>query len=270
MHNRNQGAPAPIVFSFATSDLRVILIDDQPWFVAADVCRALGIQNTSDAMRTLDDDETTLDTIEGRTPTGGIIRTPVRLVNEAGLYGLIFKSRKPEAKTFKRWVTHEVLPAIRKTGGYQQPARSTEPAASDELMGQLRHLIMMTAHNFRYKKQAEDALRARVRTETGAASITKLTNAQCMQGIRTLQSLAGACDRYTSAVSKAENQFLKNFVRSNKPAPLKPTLMLMERDCSRSVLPIDIDPEDLFNLTTNAVGDDVNKLALPYKTSQEH
>jgi len=263
MHNRNQGAPAPIVFSFATSDLRVILIDDQPWFVASDVCVALGIGNPSMAVAGLDDDESTLSTIEGS-------HRPTNIINEAGLYCLIFKSRKPEAKTFKRWVTHDVLPSIRKTGGYQQPARRTEPAASDELMGQLRHLIMMTAHNFRYKKQAEDALRARVRTETGAASITKLANAQCMQGIRTLQSLAGACDRYTKAMSKAEDQFLKHFVRNNKPAPLKPTLMLMERDCSRSVLPIDIDPEDLFNLTTNAVGDDVNKLALPYNTRQEH
>jgi len=270
MYNHTPSAPAPVSYSFAAFDLRVILINDQPWFVATDVCTALGLTQPTNSIRSLDDDEATLTTIKGRTPSGGEIEKAVNIVNEAGLYCLIFKSRKPEAKTFKRWVTHEVLPAIRKTGGYQKPARSTEPAASDELMGQLRHLIMMTAHNFRYKKQAEDALRARVRTETGAASITKLTNAQCMQGIRTLQSLAGACDRYTSAVSKAENQFLKNFVRSNKPAPLKPTLMLMERDCSRSVLPIDIDPEDLFNLTTNAVGDDVNKLALPYKTSQEH
>jgi len=266
MYNHTPGAPAPSVFHFSTTDLRVILIDNEPWFFASDVCQALSIVNYNDAVRNLDDDEK-----DGIGITDSIgRRQTASIINEAGLYCLIFKSRKPEAKTFKRWVTHEVLPAIRKTGGYQKPARSTEPAASDELMGQLRHLIMMTAHNFRYKKQAEDALRARVRTETGAASITKLTNAQCMQGIRTLQSLAGACDRYTSAVSKAENQFLKNFVRSNKPAPLKPTLMLMERDCSRSVLPIDIDPEDLFNLTTNAVGDDVNKLALPYKTSQEH
>lgn len=94
-------------------EIRTITIDGEPWFVAADVCGALEIRNPTDAMRRLDADERTLVSIEGA--SNGL---PVNAVNEPGLYTLILGSRKPEAKAFKRWVTHDILPAIRKTGGY--------------------------------------------------------------------------------------------------------------------------------------------------------
>ena len=81
----------------------------EPWFIASDVCAALGLANVTNAVRRLDDDETTLISIKGR---------EINAVNEPGLYSMVLSSRKPEAKAFKRWVTHEVLPAIRKTGGY--------------------------------------------------------------------------------------------------------------------------------------------------------
>lgn len=93
--------------------VRVILANDEPWFVAADVCKALEIGNPSDALRRLDADERTLVSIEGA--SNGL---PVNVVNEPGLYVLILGSRKPEAKTFKRWITHEVIPSIRKHGIY--------------------------------------------------------------------------------------------------------------------------------------------------------
>ena len=94
-------------------EIRTITIDGEPWFVAADVCGALEIRNLTDAMRRLDADERTLVSIEGA--SNGL---PVNAVNEPGLYTLILGSRKPEAKAFKRWVTHDILPTIRKTGGY--------------------------------------------------------------------------------------------------------------------------------------------------------
>lgn len=94
-------------------EIRTITIDGEPWFVAADVCGALEIRNPTDAMRRLDVDERTLVSIEGA--SNGL---PVNAVNEPGLYTLILGSRKPEAKAFKRWVTHDILPTIRKTGGY--------------------------------------------------------------------------------------------------------------------------------------------------------
>lgn len=93
--------------------IRVVEQDGEPWFVAADVCRALEVGNPSDAVARLDADDRTLVSIEGS--SNG---KPVNAVNEPGLYSLVLGSRKPEAKAFKRWITHEVLPSIRKTGGY--------------------------------------------------------------------------------------------------------------------------------------------------------
>ncbi len=96
--------------------------------MAADVCRALGLGNSSMAISKLDEDERTLISIEGA--SNGL---PVNAVNEPGLYSLVLGSRKPEAKAFKRWITHEVIPEIRKTGGYiagQETMGSIIPTSS--------------------------------------------------------------------------------------------------------------------------------------------
>lgn len=111
--------------------VRTTVIDGEPWFVAADVCHALDIGNPSDALNRLDDDERTLVSIEGA--SNG---KPVNGVNEPGLYSLVLGSRKPEAKAFKRWITHEVIPAIRKTGGYRVPQSPAEQMAQGILAAQ--------------------------------------------------------------------------------------------------------------------------------------
>lgn len=90
-------------------------VNGEPWFVAKDVCECLDIGNSRDAVAALDEDEKGVDSID--TPGGA---QEMSIISEAGLYSLILRSRKPEAKAFKRWITHEVLPAIRKTGGYGQ------------------------------------------------------------------------------------------------------------------------------------------------------
>ncbi|MCK8827708.1 hypothetical protein MWH25_08120 [Natroniella acetigena] len=84
--------------------------EDVVWFVAKDVCDALGLSNPSVAVNRLDDDERAKFNLgrQGKT----------NFVNEHGLYNLVLGSRKPEAKKFKRWITHEVIPSIRKTGNY--------------------------------------------------------------------------------------------------------------------------------------------------------
>lgn len=95
------------------AEFRVFNRDGEPWFVLADVCRSLGIKNASDAAARLDDDEkgvAQIDTLGGS--------QKLRIINESGLYSLILRSEKPEAKRLKKWVTAEVLPSIRKTGGY--------------------------------------------------------------------------------------------------------------------------------------------------------
>jgi hypothetical protein len=106
--------PAPMPFAFEGRQVRVITDDHgMPWFVAADVCAVLGVGNSRQALTRLDDDEKgvfSIDTLGGT--------QSMTTVNEPGLFALVLGSRKPEARRFKRWVTHEVLPTIRRTGRY--------------------------------------------------------------------------------------------------------------------------------------------------------
>lgn len=110
-------------FAFEENLIRVIIRDGDPWFVLNDVCRVLEIKNARDAASRLDDDEKGV----GSTDTLGGIQEQI-IINESGLYSLILTSRKPEAKKFKKWVTSEVLPSIRRTGSYNPDAVLDERA----------------------------------------------------------------------------------------------------------------------------------------------
>ncbi|MDF0729119.1 BRO family protein [Pseudomonas entomophila] len=102
-----------IPFQFEARKVRALLIDDQPWFFAIDVCSALALSDTNKALLGLDSDEKC-----EHEQYSGSGRKPI-LINESGLYSLILRSRKAEAKRFKKWVTAEVLPSIRKHGRYE-------------------------------------------------------------------------------------------------------------------------------------------------------
>lgn len=108
-----------LVFDYGEAHVRCGGTADKPWFVAKDVCEVLGISNHSDAIGRLDSDEK--DEVGITDPIGRKQKTAV--VYESGLYALIFTSRKEEAKAFKKWVTSEVLPSIRKTGTYRLKQR---------------------------------------------------------------------------------------------------------------------------------------------------
>lgn len=114
-----------------------ILIDGDPWFVAADVCKALELEKTNRALSRLDDDEKGAHSVS--TPGG---RQRMSIISESGLYSLILGSRKPEAKAFKRWITHEVIPSIRKHGAYMTDslldALEAHPEAVPEYLNRLR------------------------------------------------------------------------------------------------------------------------------------
>ncbi len=98
--------------------IRTIIINDEPWFVAVDVCKILEIKNTTQAINRLDNDERTMFNI-GRQGNTNII-------NEYGLYTLILASRKQEARQFKRWITHDVIPEIRKKGSYNANMKESD------------------------------------------------------------------------------------------------------------------------------------------------
>lgn len=102
-------------FDFKGAALRTLTDENgEPWFVAKDVCDVLELSNVGQALARLDDDEKSSITLNDGTPGN----PNKAIVSESGLYALVLASRKPEAHEFKRWVTHEVLPQIRKTGGY--------------------------------------------------------------------------------------------------------------------------------------------------------
>lgn len=121
-------------FNFEGHDVRAIAIDGEPWFVGKDVAEALGYSNTRKAIRDhLDDDEKMEERIV--TPSRG--KQKMTLINESGLYALILSSKLESAKKFKKWVTSEVLPSIRKNGGY---IYGQENMSEDELLS--RALIL--------------------------------------------------------------------------------------------------------------------------------
>ncbi len=103
------------VFNYQNRRLRTVLNDGQYWFVVQDVCSALDVNNTRDAISRLVPDD--VDLIELVDSLGR--RQEMRIINEAGLYTLVLGSRKPEAKAFGHWITHEVLPALRRSGVYR-------------------------------------------------------------------------------------------------------------------------------------------------------
>lgn len=128
MSNNSTAASNVIPFNFGKQQVRTLLIDDQPWFVANDVSAALQYSEASAMTRHLDDDEKGLSIVQ---TLGG--DQEMLVINESGLYSAILRSRKAEAKRFKKWVTSEVLPAIRKHGRYEDQGKM-QPML-DELLG---------------------------------------------------------------------------------------------------------------------------------------
>lgn len=119
MFDSNTSKTNVIPFKFDSREVRTLVIDDQPWFVASDVAAALMYRDAFNMQRNLDEDEKGTQIVS--TPGGD---QEMLVINESGLYSAILRSRKAEAKRFKKWVTSEVLPAIRKHGRYEDSAGS--------------------------------------------------------------------------------------------------------------------------------------------------
>lgn len=146
------------VFNYQDQQVRTVVKDGQPWFVAKDVCNVLNHSNHKVAASRLDEDE--VSKVYLTDSLGRYQKTTV--VNEAGLYSLILTSNKPEAKQFKRWITHEVIPTIRKTGGY---------VANDELFIQIylpqadentKPLFKTTLHTMKEQSKQIETMKPKV------------------------------------------------------------------------------------------------------------
>lgn len=143
--------------------VRTVTKDGEPWFVAADVCRALEHSNVTVALDRLDDDEKAKFSL-------GLRGGDTGCVNEPGLYSLVLGSRKPEAKNFKRWITHEVIPSIRKTGGYLTPQKVEEVLMNPDTIIQLATQL---------KKSREKVLHLEAQTKEDAPKVLFATSVEC-------------------------------------------------------------------------------------------
>lgn len=134
-------------FQFGSKEIRVIDQDGESWFVARDVAEVLEYRTASDALRILDEDEKLLRTlcVSGQ-------NREVNLINESGLYCLVLRSNKPEAKIFKKWITSEVLPAIRKHGGYLTELKTADLIANPDMIIELAQSLKTEREK---RKQAE-------------------------------------------------------------------------------------------------------------------
>lgn len=178
-------------FQFQPSfDVRVVVIDGNPWFVASDVAAALEYRNAPDMTRFLDDDEKgthNLRTLSSDDKGRGGGDQQMTVINESGLYSAILKSRKPEAKKFKKWVTSEVLPSIRKTGSYTAPVTIEKMTGKQEI--QIKHLVWNMASCFGHKESASQAVWNVIRVHFGLKNFTDLPATRFEEAVALLEKL---------------------------------------------------------------------------------
>jgi prophage antirepressor-like protein len=130
-----------IPFLFNSNEVRTIVKNDVVWFVANDIAKALEYQTTEKMTRILDEDEADTHIMGIRSENGVVQNREVTIINESGMYHAIFKSRKAAAKLFRRWVTEDVLPTIRKTGSYSAPEKKTKQVLIGGLTGDQQDAI---------------------------------------------------------------------------------------------------------------------------------
>ena len=158
--------------------VRVVMRDGEPWFVAKDACDCLELGNVSQTCSRLDDDERGI--ILNDTPSG---KQEMLVVSEPGLYSLIGSSKKQEAKAFKRWVNHEVLPSIRKTGGYGIRTVDDMINDPDTAIRLLTQLKIMRLQNKQLEMERDEAIRTKAmigsRREATAMNTASQKSKEC-------------------------------------------------------------------------------------------
>lgn len=165
VQNNKSGGEVEVFTHKDFGQIRTIQLNGEPWFVANDVMRVLEVSNSKDAIRTLDDDEKSgVDIID---PHGRKQKT--NCISEAGLYSIILRSRKPEAKAFKRWVTHEVIPSIRKHGAYLTPQKIEDALLNPDV-------IINLALQLKAEKQKNAELTAKAAYYDAVAGASGSTN----------------------------------------------------------------------------------------------
>lgn len=219
-----------IPFTFQNSStIRTESINGQPWFLANDLCNALGYSNPRKAINdhTFQEDVTKRYTL---TSGGNQLMT---WVNESGMYALIFGSKLPSAQAFKRWVTSVVLPALRNYGRYETPAASTPALPKNELsekdLQTIRDFIYSCSQTYTWGRCFSYAAWYALRKATGVKSPDKFEYKHMQTIIKELQRLQSITDYYHFTIAKIEQTLIKKIIRENgTPAELMEILNEME------------------------------------------
>ena len=176
--------------------VRVVMRDGEPWFVAKDVCECLDLGNPSQAIARLEDDERWLISNEALRANG-----ETAVVSEPGLYSLVLGSRKPEAKAFKRWVTHEVLPSIRKTGGYGIRTVDDMINDPDTAIRLLTQLKILRLQNDQLAMERDEAIRTKAMIGSSREATAMNTASQKSKECEKLREQIGDSKTYKAAKS---------------------------------------------------------------------
>jgi prophage antirepressor-like protein len=217
-------ASAPISFAFEQKfDVRVVMVDGEPWFVAKDVAIALGYSNTKQAVIDHCKRAKSLKAlgVANRDPKENQSLDPqTKLIPEPDVYRLITRSQLPGAERFENWIFEEVLPSIRKTGGYQMP-KADVPVTLETLnsagLHQLAQIVYLIRVHFHMEGQASHAAYAHLRKRFGLEhSVSDLPAIYFDQAVQILTELERLSFQFKGIVIQAEREFFRQVLRSGK------------------------------------------------------
>lgn len=226
--NKNKAGillPQAFTFNASNQQIRTIILDGEPYFVAKDVCDVLGHTNPSVAIQMLDNDERTKKSL-GR-------QGEAWFVNESGLYNLIFRSNKSEAKVFRKWVTSEVLPALRRTGRYEiLPTRHSlrHPRRGEPITAEILHLLWLIGESLHQGDQIEIAMELGVTRQT----VSRVLNGG-QRSSRILMALykRAQANREADRLYHAPREMAQRFLGENVPVPSPRRLPAVHLNCGR-------------------------------------
>ncbi|MFS1539501.1 MAG: Bro-N domain-containing protein [Candidatus Phlomobacter fragariae] len=214
-----------IPLSFEMHEVRTVILSGEPWFVGIDICSALGISNNRDALNKLDDDEKTTVALTDSQP--GIGAQRISLISESGMFTLALRCRDAVKQgtlphRFRKWVTNEVLPSIRKTGKYEHPKYQPQQEAHEKFSNKdtqnLARIIALMTQNFRFRDAWNNAIWYALREVTGIPSPYPME-------VRLVPSIASECERIwhvteelQDKIADAEKTAIKRIIRKRENA----------------------------------------------------
>ena len=196
-------------------NVRVQLINGEPWFCLSDVCKVLTVDRSSDLVRSLDEKGM----VKNLTPTNGGNQN-LNYVNEPNLYRIIFRSNKSEAKQFQDWVFNEVLPSIRKTGKYDIAQSAPREYIDSTDMQKIKRLVMLCTHHVGRKEAFTKAIHYALRQATGVPSPNRFEIQHLPILAREFQRIFSIVEPYFNARDECETLMMKHLLRENAPIQL--------------------------------------------------